>query len=116
MKKLSKEEAIRLHREMWEWIAEQEALNDICINYSNRVDLKIEWLQDHGFVPDTIMNECFLCEYAYQQSNVDRRKLCRYCPLIWTGSQTEHYMCEDGECDWRRSDANEIAHLAEKGL
>ena len=93
MKKLSKEDAIRLHRALWKWIADESERRKTAI-------LKFESPLVIKFQP---RNNCFLCEYAFLVSGrncVD----CTKCPLEWgTEELTIGIMgrlicqCEDGE-------------------
>lgn len=69
---LSKEEALRLHREMWS--AMQKKLGD-CPSAIKRELFKEEWCYKH--FPNTyILNCCFLCEYAMDG--------CKDCPIDWS--------------------------------
>ena len=67
---LSKEEALRLHREMWSDM--QKELGD-CPSADDREAFKIEWCNKH-FPDEFISNNCFLCEYAID---------CGHCPIDW---------------------------------
>lgn len=72
---LTKQEAIRLHREMWNWIAEQ---------YENGSEETVEYLKDayceiNNY--DAYCN-CFCCEYAMYK-NEESSIRCASCPLIW---------------------------------
>jgi hypothetical protein len=52
--KLSKKKALKLHRELWNWLAK------------NPEKVKYEWprwVHNKGDIPE-MSNECFLCEYA----------------------------------------------------
>ena len=81
---LTKEEAIRQHRKMWRWIAEEiekeKEYHEICYykkQYCNRY-----------FPGYKIECYCFLCEYSCQKSgNKDRINKCLSCPLQWTNSK-----------------------------
>ena len=81
---LTKQEAIRLHREMWNWIAEQ---------YENGSEEHIEILKNnftsskhHGF----IYCDCYCCEYAEDERliNTHNDHRCYSCPVIW-GNEKE---------------------------
>ena len=92
---LTKQEAIKYHREMWNWIAEQ---------YENGSEEQIEILKNnftsskyHRF----ICCNCYCCEYA---ENIKDEKLfythnfhrCYYCPVIWGNEKEadEYYKTE----------------------
>lgn len=73
---LSKEEALRLHREMWS--AMQKKLGD-CPSAIKRELFKEEWCNKH-FPNIYILNCCFLCEYAMDG--------CKDCPIDWSSLST----------------------------
>lgn len=61
---MTREEAIRKHREMWNWLADNPGM------------MKWDYLQK--FDPEaTLVHECYLCEYT----DMD----CTRCPLEWAG-------------------------------
>ena len=62
--KLTKDEAVRLSREHWKWLAETGSAN------------KQLWLDDNGY--EDINCDCFLCEYSYF-----RKAECGACPVVW---------------------------------
>ncbi len=67
--KLTKKEAIKRHRELWTWLAE------------NPTKEKQDW---PGWVRyDAALNDCFLCEYALKSRKNDSNRLniCDYCPV-----------------------------------
>lgn len=60
--KLTREEALRLHRQMWTDM--QTALGDNP-NPRDRTNFKWSWCESH-FPDDKIYAHCFLCEYLKQ--------------------------------------------------
>lgn len=80
-KELTREEAIRLHREMWQDM--QAELGDEP-SYEERVKFKKAWVREH-FPHEHINSSCFLCEYA-QSVTVDLFPRCRNCPIAWDSS------------------------------
>lgn len=82
MEKLTKKQAIKEHRKMWLWIAEQT-------EKKKRVVRKYEYL-DLYYPNADIEGYCFCCEYAYQQREV----MCKKCPIDWD-SECDKYMCFD---------------------
>lgn len=75
---LSREEAIRKHREMWNWIAERiresESVQDI-------VFLKQEYTRWQG---EFVIYCCYLCDYCMDKVSEDEwYERCKYCPLDW---------------------------------
>lgn len=75
--KLTKEEAVKLHRDMWNWIAEQIEFYD---NPSEVIYmLKCKYLYSNGYID--VDKECFCCEYVRQHS----KGICdTCCPFNWT--------------------------------
>lgn len=78
--KLTRKEALDLHRQMWEDM--QEKLGDNPTP-SERVLFKEEWCEEH-FPNDMIENDCFLCEYT-EYNIFDNGPTCSKCPIIWPG-------------------------------
>lgn len=94
---LSKDEAIKLHREMWTWIADE--IKDSL--YSSHIT-KTEYFTDVlGFdIQDVLYNEeiesnCFLCHYACNKAKENNTiTICKWCPLDWN-TKTNTQMCLD---------------------
>lgn len=86
--RLTKEQAIKGHREMWNWIAEQyENGRTVNVNY-----LKEKWCKKHNIY---LYNNCYCCEYV-SKNNTSFYK-CGKCPLIWgTENNVNEYYCESG--------------------
>ena len=81
-----REEAIKKHRAMWNWIAEQIVTNERTMDIAL---LKVRYIKMQG---DDIQkmyfhNNCYLCYYT----DVN----CIRCPLSWPSDACE-YMCECG--------------------
>ena len=87
---ISREGAIRKHREMWNWIAEQ---------YENGATVPVRRLKQDfikNYYPyDSPDSDCYCCGYAETvhcgSSTVSLRK-CESCPLAWPSNQ-KIYMC-----------------------
>ena len=95
--KLTKEQAIKGHRELWNWIAEQKENGDCRSVFL----LKDDWCYEHGFKDEAkLLNYCFCCEYnrmKCKENGISYRDTCEYCPLIWgTEGSAEAYYCENG--------------------
>lgn len=73
---LSKEEALRLHRQMWSDM--REKLGD-CPSANERELFKEEWCDKH-FPNKYILHCCFLCEYAMDG--------CKNCLIDWSSLST----------------------------
>ena len=107
--KLTKEEAIRYHREMWADMLWTLGDNP---NKQQRENFKREWIKkfiaNNYYFKNTcgwIWNDCFLCEYA------SRINYCESCPIDWGG-----YKCECGNIDWRYSPVSKILALPERKI
>lgn len=74
-KTLTREEALRLHREMW--TAMQKTLGDDP-EPRFREGFKRDWMCKHGY--DDVANDCFLCEYSCD----GRLTHCSDCPIDWS--------------------------------
>ena len=99
---LSRSEAVRLHREMWNWIAdelEKMALDGIC-TYEDVFDMKQRFCKENGY--KNILHYCFCCDYDYNKvRNYSNTNLpiyeCQFCPLKW-GTEDKlptGYYCQD---------------------
>jgi hypothetical protein len=67
--KLTKKEAIKRHRELWAWLAE------------NPLKKRTDWPGWEMY--ENIDSSCFLCEYAFesQKNDFNRLSVCDYCPV-----------------------------------
>jgi hypothetical protein len=86
---LTREEALKLHRQMWSDM--QKELGD-CPDGKDREAYKDDWCNEHGF--ENLTNYCFLCEYSHDKSP----SLCCHCPVkwpTWAGTCFSGYL-EDG--------------------
>lgn len=72
MKYLTREEALKLHRQMWSDM--QKDLGDNPIG-ADRLEYKEKWCDEH-FPTEHIELHCFLCEYVNDIS-------CIRCPIKW---------------------------------
>ena len=73
--KLTREEALKYHRQMWSDM--QRDIGDTN-NAIYRCSYKWEWCLKH-FPDVNIENNCFLCHYDSTEGNGD----CRLCPIDW---------------------------------
>ena len=74
MKILSKKEAVRLHRLMWNWIAQTSIQEQRCV-------LKIEAFEHFGWDIST-PGLCWCCAYT-TFNNIQDTIDCDFCPVVW---------------------------------
>lgn len=83
--KLSKDEAIRLHRQMWSDMANEEKAMGKTFSAIDRSMFKRDWLLLRGY--SFVEHGCFLCEYAKGQEPDWEMPVapfyCDHCPLDW---------------------------------
>ena len=128
MKPLSKEEAIRLHKEMWNYVKDNFRPHE---REKSRSLLKSDFIFNKLGYTDSepVYQDCFLCEYAKQQYHKfnkpseieDGRLYCKYCPAIWgTENIANMFFCEhnypveegaDNIIDWRFSNIDDIINI-----
>ena len=111
--KLTREEALKLHREMWGEMKNKLGDNPAC---SDRVNFKREWCKDR-FGDEDIEHNCFLCEFAcYEDYNEYWESStgcdCSICPIDW-GNDND-CGCEDGSINWQNSFISDILALPER--
>lgn len=130
MERLTKERAIELHRDMWNWIASELNKNpDAEVHNLKNKYIKtnpdIHKYQEYNDNEDLVHNNCFCCEYAVQQANPRifandfdfwkefNTDFCEHCPLIWgTEDNTEDFFCETGiEHNFEALDGKETTGL-----
>lgn len=90
---LTKEEAIRLHKEMWNYILEEEKkknrvypllpISHIC----DRYELKDSFMDKNNI--EDVHNNCFLCEFAKSSGSF----ICDRCPGNWPSGHTKYAYC-----------------------
>ena len=103
---LTREEALKLHREMW-----TDMLRDVGENPSlgERVNYKLEWCVKR--FPDVyILNNCFLCEYDSQLDDFD----CKLCPIDWGMDGEKMGDCEKGPNKYYEIPISQLLALPEK--
>lgn len=108
---LTKKEAVRKHRAMWNWIADyiEKKKEGKCIP-----ELKFMYLEEQDETPSC---SCYCCEYNNQLVDDD----CEFCPVIW-GSNSGCYDEKSPykrclyEMDWQKQAdlARQIADLPER--
>lgn len=121
MGKFEKEEAIRLHREMWSDM--KEKLGDNPESYK-RWNFKYEWLEAHGYTGESgevrIECNCFLCEYAEDKHIEELEKgvhriRCAHCPIDWSELTPDRYSDKYGYCiyeDYKDREVWEVAPIS----
>lgn len=99
MEELTREEAIRRHRLVWNWIADETEKTGELIT-------KKDAFKHFGWNISDAFTLCWCCEWAYRKSYVDldnQASLCSYCPLNWSNGEKKvlkatcsHIMTNDG--------------------
>lgn len=98
--KLTREEALKYHRQMWSDM--QKELGDEP-NAIERLRFKLEWCMKH-FPGEKISSNCFLCEYADD---------CDKCPIKWDVDY-DNANCEGFVVNYLYSPISEILALPER--
>ena len=101
--KLTKEQALELHRRMWSDM--QNILGD-CPHSDEREDYKSEWCRD-CFPNEYISSYCFLCEYDDQFND----SFCRHCPIDWSNGGEDEDSCIRGNFTYDMSPISDILAL-----
>lgn len=97
--KLTREEALKLHRQMWSDMKEE--LGDTP-DFLSRISYKQYWCITHGFCD--VKSYCFLCEYA---RNFELG--CTHCPIEWPNGY-----CSWGDTSYGYSPISKILTLPER--
>lgn len=88
---LSREEAIRKHREMWNWIADRIKERKQTVRIES---LKEAYIERHN---ECVLYSCYLCDYSIGMLEEGKYfpDRCKYCPLDWesTGDEDGIYQC-----------------------
>lgn len=84
---LAKEQAVKEHRKMWNWIAEQLE-NGVESNVSQ---LKNKYCKASGV---HLLDDCFCCNYA----RIIKGDGCQSCPILWGSEKcSNRFYCEYDE-------------------
>lgn len=103
---MTREEAIKKHRELWHWIADETRRRKRTVFKNENSDV----------VKESPMNGCWLCEYAYAND-------CGICPIKWgddgedctdKGSPFKEWYDSGNDWKTRAYYADIIAELPEK--
>lgn len=84
-----REEAIKKHRAMWTWIAEQIVNDEHTMNIAMLKQMYIG-MQGGDLQEMYMHNNCYLCHFT----DIN----CSECPLLWP-SDVKEYQCEHGYID-----------------
>lgn len=104
---LTREQALKLHREMWGDM--QKKLGDNPSSFDRSI-YKAKWIRKHGY-PSNVKNACFLCEYALKESGYDKYKMCNYCPIDWSELTPDESSKKYGFCTYASPDLFEIFEI-----
>ena len=114
--KLTREEALRLHRQMWTDMQKElgeTGSGEETTTSRARNEFKRKWCESY-FPGTPILENCILCEYAKQErikhGYHDHR--CYYCPINW--GYKNWFGCESNDVVWNRSPISEILALPER--
>lgn len=103
--KISKKEAVRKHRMMWNWIADQyECGHGTSVNILKRRFIKRYYPGDNPY------SICYCCEYSTEISGIDGKSLkcnCERCPLEWPSDSDYHHDCM---CCYKSRNHTEVIH------
>lgn len=104
---LSREEAIRKHRDMWNWIADRIKERKQLVDVGN---LKLVYVKQHN---ESVSYNCYLCQYCADRVGARVDEKCKYCPLNWESNGDEYglYQCLDNNDEmglYRKADVTEV--------
>lgn len=100
-KKLSLEEAVRIHRNMWRFIQKVEEREG---KMGNRLLLKLQFCEQFGL---ELSSNCAFCEFDSQYADN-----CSHCPGLWDYLNPGRLgMCMGSKINYKTSDAGEIANI-----
>ena len=109
---LTREEAIRIHRDMWRYLKEHGAGKGTI----ERGELKYDYCLTHGY---DFKYNCVLCEYADSYGGCralsgdlgQRRRM----EVFFCEGKGHEKDVEEGHIDWRYSDLDDIINIRMKG-
>lgn len=82
---LTKKEAVKLHRHMWNWIADKTEKRGKFIN-------QMDYFEAMDIPPEERPSvNSYCCEYDNQKNGEDT-DCCKYCPINWNSE------CDEGMC------------------
>lgn len=108
MEELTKEKALKLHRQMWSDM--QKKLGDYPL-YRARLEFKKKWCEENNFF--NINADCFLCEYSIQHK---ADPLFCNCLIDWKPLTGKNYCMngKDNGSDYRDAPISKILELPER--
>lgn len=71
---MTREEAIKKHRELWHWIANE---------HRRRKSVWVQKIENPEVAEKAPRNQCWLCEYTEQLKKDSQRSKCDDCPIKW---------------------------------
>lgn len=85
MEELTREEAIRRHRLMWNWLAKK--------GEKGKVVEKKDAFEHFGWTTWDVVALCWCCEYAAnswaKDETDEKHSFCDFCPLDWSNGKNE---------------------------
>ena len=106
--KLTREEALKYHRQMWSDMQKELGDNPRSID---RSDFKRRWCEEH-FPEECVESNCFLCAY----DDCHGYEACEFCPIDWP-YKDEHgnpNCSRESKTNWHSSPISEILALPER--
>lgn len=88
MEELTREEAVRRHRLMWNWIADEAERTHKSVT-------RLDAFDHFGWNIYDALSLCWCCEWAYnewirnKELGIDFRSRCCICPLDWSNGKNE---------------------------
>jgi len=106
--KLTREEALKLHRQMWSDMREE--LGDRP-SHEERLEFGYRWISKHTPECNPLCN-CYLCEYVFQMQIGQMHIGCDSCPIDW--GTKDGCVSGEGKIDFRYSPISKILALPER--
>lgn len=109
MEKLTREEAVKRHRELWNWLADNPLIEGRLSQKADHPKWGKEWP-----LASEVENYCWCCVYDTQSGSRD----CRFCPVSWLNETSCMYLYPVWEWEEsytiRAAWARQIANLPER--
>ena len=106
---LSREETIKEHRKMWNWIADE--IMRVRVLPTNIHELKFSYFVKNRIADDEIpYSECYCCDYTYCDG-------CSLCPIDWKNTSGKQRGCYNIDSPYRKLvDLLKLRNVDREGL